>query len=174
MFYIKHIKNEEHYSFLINNVLKQAKEFVWIGTADIKDLHIKKNTKIIPFLKELDLLIKKGINIRLIHAKEPGKQFIKDFDRFPVLVKNLERSLCIRVHFKIIIIDGKIAYTGSANLTGAAFGMRSKSTRNFESGIITNDPEFVESIMNQFDDVWAGKFCKKCNFRKVCPDPIIV
>jgi hypothetical protein len=27
--------------------------------------------------------------------------------------------------------------------------------------------------MNQFDDVWIGKFCKTCKRRDFCHDPII-
>lgn len=63
----------------------------------------------------------------------------------------MERQLCPRVHFKHIIVDGKIAYTGSANLTGAGLGIKGSHTRNFESGIVTTDPELVEQIMKQFD-----------------------
>lgn len=173
MFFIRHIKNEQHYEFLLNQAIKSVQKFLWIGTADIKDLHYKKSGQAYPLLKELDRLIKSGIQIRLLHAKEPGKRFMEDFDKYPALWNRLERSLCIRVHFKIIVVDGKLVYTGSANLTGAAFGMRSINSRNFESGIVTNDPEMVESVMNLFDDVWIGSYCEKCKFLQKCPDPII-
>ena len=59
-------------------------------------------------------LIKKGREVRLIHPKEPGPNFREDFDRYPVLFTGLERVLCPRVHFKIIIFDLKLAYIGSA------------------------------------------------------------
>jgi phosphatidylserine/phosphatidylglycerophosphate/cardiolipin synthase-like enzyme len=85
----------------------------------------------------------------------------------------MERQLCPRVHFKHIIVDGKFAYTGSANLTGAGLGIKSPDTRNFESGIITTDPLFVSSIMSQFDNVWIGKYCKTCKRRDFCGDPIL-
>ena len=32
-------------------------------------------------------------------------------------------------HFKILIFDLELAYIGSANLTGAAFGMKGKDNR---------------------------------------------
>jgi phosphatidylserine/phosphatidylglycerophosphate/cardiolipin synthase-like enzyme len=85
----------------------------------------------------------------------------------------MERQLCPRVHFKHIIIDGKFAYTGAANLTGAGLGIKGSGTRNFESGIITTDPEIVSSVMSQFDDVWRGKYCKSCKRRGFCGDPIL-
>jgi hypothetical protein len=28
-------------------------------------------------------------------------------------------------------------------------------------------------IMNQFDEVWLGKYCKGCGRREFCSDPII-
>ena len=65
------------------------------------------------------------------------------------------------------------AYTGSANLTGAGLGIKSTNTRNFESGFVTTIPEVIDTIMNQFDDVWMGKFCKNCKRREFCPDPIL-
>ncbi len=53
----------------------------------------------------------------------------------------------------------KKAYTGGANLTGAGRGAKSENRRNFESGILTDDPVMVNSIMNQFDQVWIGGHC---------------
>ena len=76
------------------------------------------------------------------------------------------------MHFKQIIIDGRIAYSGSANLTGAGLGMKGANTRNFESGILTGDPGLVDQIMQQFDDVWMGKHCQSCKRREYCGDPI--
>jgi phosphatidylserine/phosphatidylglycerophosphate/cardiolipin synthase-like enzyme len=71
------------------------------------------------------------------------------------------------------VIDGSFAYMGSANLTGAGLGMKGVNNRNFESGIVTTDSEMVDSIMDQFDEVWMGKFCKSCKLRDICPDPIV-
>lgn len=61
---------------------------------------------------------------------------------------------------------------GSANLTGAGLGMKATSTRNFEAGILTDDPQIVEQAMNQFDEVWIGTPCKTCKRKDVCLDPI--
>ena len=35
-----------------------------------------------------ELARRDGVDIRLIHAKEPGPRFRKDFDRFPELVES--------------------------------------------------------------------------------------
>ena len=168
---LKFISNEQLFKEAIEPIAK-AKSFVWIGTADIKDMHIPFGGRVTSFLSLLNDLCKKRVEIRLLHAKEPGPHFRNSYDKYPLLLERLERQLCPRVHFKLIIIDGKLAYTGSANLTGAGLGIKGKNTRNFESGIITSDPALVEQIMKQFDEVWMGKHCRSCQRKQYCGDPI--
>ena len=169
--FITYIQNEQHYTEVISRVA-MVKQSLWIGTADIKDLYVTKGNDVVPFLSTLAELLKKGVDVRLIHAKEPGPMFRDDFDRYPILATDLERVCCPRVHFKLMIFDLETAYIGSANLTGAGMGMKSENRRNFEAGILTDNPEIVEQTMNQFDEVWIGKHCKKCKRRDFCPDPI--
>lgn len=168
---LKFITNEELFKEVIQPIAR-AETFVWIGTADIKDMHMSYKGRVTSFLAVLNDLCKKGVAIRLLHAKEPGPNFRKSFDKYPRLWEAMERQLCPRVHFKQIIIDGRIAYSGSANLTGAGLGMKGANTRNFESGIVTGDPALVDLIMQQFDDVWMGKHCRQCKRREYCGDPI--
>ena len=166
------ISNSVHYKEVLSHVT-HVKQSLWIGTADIKDLYIEERKVKKPFLEALAKLIKKGVAVRLIHAKEPGPVFREDFDRYPILYDGLERVLCPRVHFKIMVFDGNEAYIGSANLTGAGIGMKADGTRNFEAGILTDDQVIVEQAMNQFDEVWIGKHCKTCKRKDFCPDPIL-
>lgn len=171
MSWMKYIRDEAHYDEVITRVAS-VKSSLWIGTADIKDLYVKDGAREVPFLAVIAKLIKKGVDVRLIHAKEPGPIFREEFDRYPVLVERLERALCPRVHFKIIVFDGEVAYFGSANLTGAGIGMKGNTRRNFEAGILTDDPEMVGEAMNHFDGVWSGRRCKGCGRRQYCGDPI--
>jgi len=166
------ITNKDIYEKVIQQRIPFAEKFVWIGTSDLKDFYVKKKTKMVPFLEVLSDLIKKGVEIRLIHAKEPGEIFREEFDKYPALIKGMERLLCPRVHFKIVIIDGTFAYTGSANLTGAGMGSKSENNRNFENGFITDNKSLVGQILNQFDSVWMGKHCKKCDRKKFCTEYI--
>jgi len=168
---IQFITDREIYEEVILKRIPKTKKLLWIGTADIKDMYVKQGLSMAPFLQVLSDLIGKGVSIRLIHAKEPGPNFRKDFDRYPNLYAGLERVLCPRVHFKSVIIDNKFAYSGSANLTGAGMGAKSATRRNFESGFITEDQLLISQIAKQFDDLWMGKNCKGCNRKKYCPDP---
>lgn len=168
---IEYIADTDHYNKVLAKVTN-VKQSLWIGTADIKDLHVKVGETTKPFLAVIALLIRRGVEVRLIHAKEPGPNFRADFDRFPVLYDRLERVLCPRVHFKMMVFDGREVYIGSANLTGAGIGMKSSDKRYFEAGILTDIPIVIELAMTQFDEVWRGYHCKYCRRKDICPDPI--
>ena len=166
------ITDTAHYSTVLDLAMK-SKRSLWIGTADIKDLYVLQGRAEKPFLGVLSELLGRGVEVRLIHAKEPGPNFRADFDRYPRLAKMLERVMCPRVHFKIIVIDHTVCYVGSANLTGAGMGMKSPYRRNFEAGILTDEPALVDAAIEEFDKVWRGSECGKCQRRNVCPDPIV-
>jgi hypothetical protein len=51
--------------------------------------------------------------------------------------------------------------------------MKSANRRNFESGIVSTNPDLENDIMNQFDEVWIGKHCKNCGRKDYCLDPIV-
>ncbi len=162
------ITDREIYEKVILGAVPGAESFVWIATADLKDLYVARRGKMLPFLGTLSELVRRGVAIRLLHAKEPGPRFRRDFDRYPGLIQGMEKILCPRVHFKCVVVDGRTAYTGSANLTGAGMGAKSGKNRNFESGIFTTDTAVVRRIMDQFDAVWMGGRCPGCGRRRYC------
>ena len=127
MSFIKYIADESHYKEVLS-LVEKAKRTVWIGTADIKDLYVDDK----PFLALIASLLKKGVEVRLIHAKEPGTAWREDHEKHPILYDGMER----------------------------------------EAGILTDDPEMLDAAIEQFDNVWIGKFCKECGRREYCADPI--
>lgn len=171
------VLNEEIHAALFSDLIPSAGKFLWIATADVKDLHIARpgRKRYDTFLALFDQLIEDGVEIRLIHAKEPGPRFRKDFDRFPNLIGSdrFERVLCPRNHMKCVIADGRRAFLGSANLTGAGMGAKSVRRRNFECGMMVETPETVQGLMDEFDKIFMGDHCIKCDRRDVCPDPIV-
>jgi phosphatidylserine/phosphatidylglycerophosphate/cardiolipin synthase-like enzyme len=164
------LSNEQIYEKLILHTIPKARKYIWIATADIKDMYVKNGKRMIPFLEILGDFIKEGILVRIIHAKEPGVNFRTDFDKNPVLIKNLERMLCPRNHLKLVIIDGKYAFMGSANLTGAGMGAKSRNRRNFECGILTDDKKMVKEFIDIFDSIWIGTHCKTCGRKEYCAE----
>ena len=167
-----YIADTNHYSEVISRIPK-VKRLLWITTADLKDLYVeKKSGALVPLLQILNDLVKKGAEVRLIHAKEPGTAFREDFDKYPALWGGMERRLCPHVHMKIIVMDSNLVYVGSANLTGADMGMKSAANRNFEAGFLTDEPGFIDAAMSHFDQIWEGTFCSKCGRKDFCSDRI--
>jgi len=164
------VTDRQIYDQVIMKAIPRATRFVWIATANVKDLYVEKGSRMVPFLQVLADLLEDGVQVRLMHAREPGPNFMEDFDKYPAIVKGLERMLCPRCHLKCVVVDGNFAYVGSANLTGAGMGAKSNHNRNFESGVITEDSKFVRSVMEQFDDIWMGARCDGCKRKEHCAD----
>lgn len=83
----------------------------------------------------------------------------------------MTRYIADEAHFaEVLALVPKVRrslWIGTANLTGAGIGMKGTGTRNFEAGILTDEPELVEAAIGQFDCVWAGFRCKGCFTRDV-------
>jgi len=169
------VLNEATYQKVLLELVMGAQRFLWIVTADIKDLHVNDGGSFVPLLKVLADKLREGVEIRLVHAKEPGPRFREDFDRFPELIQGegFERILCPRMHMKCVVADGRRAYIGSANLTGAGMGAKSPHRRNFEAGMITDDRSHIAELMAFLDALYLRDHCRKCQRRDICPDPIV-
>lgn len=51
-------------------------------------------------------------------------------------------------------------------------GAKSGRKRNFENGVLTDAPELITPLEEQFDAVWRGDFCSECGRKDFCSDPI--
>lgn len=167
---LRFVTDREIYDEVICGAVPKATRLLWLATADLKDLYVHKRGRMTPFLEVLSDMVRRNVEVRLLHAKEPGPAFRADFDRYPNLSKGLERMLCPRVHLKCAVVDGQYAYSGSANLTGAGVGAKSVNRRNFESGIVTTDPAIIGRIMEQFDAIWRGSHCPECDRKEYCDE----
>ena len=75
------LSNREIYTSVVCGIVPQARERLWIVTADIKDMYVppthamratEARRDMVPFLEVLAGMVKRGIEVRLIHAKDPG------------------------------------------------------------------------------------------------------
>ena len=58
------------------------------------------------------------------------------------------------------------------SMPATEMGMKSAANRNFEAGILTDEPGFIDSAMSHFDQVWEGSHCKSCGRKDFCHDRI--
>ena len=55
------ITDIEIYEKVILGEIPRASEFLWIATSDMKDLHVRKGRRMVPFLEVLSDLVDKGV-----------------------------------------------------------------------------------------------------------------
>ena len=159
---------------VIQEAILNATDYVWIATANLKDMHIPKARGYKPILEAFNDMAVEGISFRIIHSDLPSRSFRKTLDRFSRLTKGaLELQICQRSHWKMVIVDSRFAYLGSANFTGAGLGAKRDQKRNFELGVTSYDTELVLKLMDLYDTFWIGTYCSNCAFLKDCADPII-
>lgn len=166
--------NEQIYLDVVQRRLPAVRRYLWIFTADLKDLHVHRDGRFVPLLDILAERVRAGVEVRLIHAKEPGPRFRRDFDRHRELIESelFERILCPRMHMKILVGDGRWVFIGSANLTGAGLGAKHPDRRNFEAGWLSEDPGVIAQVLEFADAFYLGDHCRSCRLRDVCPEPL--
>jgi phosphatidylserine/phosphatidylglycerophosphate/cardiolipin synthase-like enzyme len=175
---------EELYREVILRRLVQARESVWMATANLKEMYVEDPAKdgsggsagkggFRSILDVFNDLARRKVELRILHAELPSRPFRAAFDQARRLWSGgLQLKICPRVHLKTVIVDGAWIYLGSANLTGAGLGAKSAGKRNFEVGFCTEDFEVIDRVSALFQSIWSGAECGACKLRQVCPDPL--
>lgn len=167
------IEGDALHDRVVVDAVCEARQFVWIATADLKDMHIRRGQRYVPVLEHFAELARHGVRFRIVHSTLPTAPFRSTLETLPTLVRDaLELQICPRSHWKMVVVDGNFAYAGSANFTGAGLGVKHADRRNFELGFVGREPAFVDALINKFDDFWMGNRCVSCRLRARCPDPI--
>lgn len=172
------IVNENHYQEVIERICS-AKSSIKIMTGDFKRFRLKPTEEQgneykdgTPFIKNLMEKAVDGVSVQIICSK-PSPFFMDEWKEYYQQMNNpklFELKFCLRNHSKVIIIDDKVAYIGSANVTPAGLGQGIFTPGNFEAGIITENNDLVSSIIAHFSEIWSSKSCINCHRADKCQE----
>ena len=166
---------ESHYKEVIERI-SAAKSSIKIMTGDFKRFKLKPTAKQgknyndgTPFIKHLMEKAGKGISVQIICSR-PSKSFKEEYDALyeRIKPKNLRIYYCERNHSKVVIVDNKVAYVGSANVTPAGLAQGVMSPGNFEAGILTENHQFISQLNTLFSKIMNGDYCYNCHLANKC------
>lgn len=177
---LKLLRDRSHYDEVTSRV-EGARVSVWIATANLKDVHVeapvgtraRARGRYVSMVVVLRDLARRGVDVRILHGGEPSRFFKASLERRGKGDGgDLRLARCVRVHMKMIAIDGALLYLGSANFTGAGLGAKADARRNFEAGIVTDDEHLLDEMQATFEEIWSGRRCAGCKVRSECPAPL--
>ena len=169
-----------HFQRIVRDGILRARTSVDVMTADFKAMLVpgagatrggRRGGGDAPSIVEVfRRLAARGVEIRLMHAGTPSSAALRELKR--ALPSNLTIRRCPRLHSKAVVIDCRVMYLGSANLTGAGLGAKADGKRNFELGVWTESPALIDGVLEQFNALWEGRHCGGCRRKDVCPVPL--
>ena len=138
-------------------VIDAAAETLWIQHPKFVDAVI---------LERIVAARERGVKVRVLCG---GKHGISDWDIFDTFSSlrvmerfrvKIRRQKQLKLHAKLILVDGRAALTGSMNIDRSAFDVRR------ELGIEVDAPEVVERLRRTFEADW------KAASKYSAPDPL--
>ena len=168
------VVDAQHYHRIVRDGILKAAISLDIMTADFKAMLIPAagtgGRDAPSIVKVFRRLAEKGVEIRLLHAGTPSSAALRELKR--ELPAGLTIRRCPRLHAKAVVVDCRVMYLGSANLTGAGLGAKADGRRNFEMGVWTESPALIDGVLEQFNALWEGRRCDGCGRKDVCPVPL--
>lgn len=179
------ITNHQHLQRVVIDGMLRAEVSLDIMTADFKAMLVPpqglsgsggRGRSAPSIVQHLAKLAQKGVEVRLMHSGVPSGPALRELKKMLPKLKDQGGSFvirrCPRLHTKAVIVDACAMYLGSANLTGAGLGAKSAGRRNFEMGIWTHASPMIDSVLQQFNELWEGQSCVDCQRKDVCPVPL--
>ena len=170
------IINEDHYQEVIERICA-AKSSIKIMTANFKRFRLKPTEDQgyhyndgTPFIQYLMEKAVEGVSVQIICSR-PSASFTEEWQEYYQQMEEpdlFEYMFCDRNHSKIAVVDDKLAYIGSANVTPAGLGQGVFTPGNFEAGILTEDPGVISSLKEFFSIIWDEKWCINCHRAEKC------
>lgn len=160
--------DDDSFEHIVHNGFLLAKEEIWFTSAKTTDFMIPNpHTKeAFNFTHWLVRLRNRGVKINFILTpREKEKKVYQKLKN----EENIEFRFCYNLHLKVILTDRSWLYFGSANLTGAGLGSRTRKGRNnFEIGVITTNKQAIMNVERLLLRIWNGLECDSCYQKTKC------
>jgi phosphatidylserine/phosphatidylglycerophosphate/cardiolipin synthase-like enzyme len=167
----EYLTGERIYTRVLVHLIPSAKDSLLVATATLKATRIlRPGGQAESVVRLFERLGDRGVEVRVLHSGVPSGPFLEEIKSVRPGAFHMRR--CARTHFKAAVVDGQRLYLGSANLTGAGLGAKSAGRRNFEVGLVSDDPVLVDSVADLFEGIWSGSMCQACRQRPHCPVPL--
>jgi phosphatidylserine/phosphatidylglycerophosphate/cardiolipin synthase-like enzyme len=167
---IRFIRDDEHYGAVLEEGMLRAERSIKIATANVKEIRVRRGKRFVSILRAFEEMVERGVSIRILHGAAPSRRFRAELEASPILASNerFEMLFCPRAHLKMVLVDGRFLYVGSANFTGAGLGVKKKERRNFELGFTSSDPETIRWHESIFETIWSNALCETCDRKEYC------
>jgi len=168
---VEYLTGSDIYDRVLADLIPSAADSLLIATATLKAARvIGRDGAAESIVHLLARMGERGVAVRILHSGVPSGPFLEELKAVEPHAFQMRR--CPRTHFKAAVIDAGQLYLGSANLTGAGLGAKSAGRRNFEIGLVTDDPGLVDTVADLFEAIWSGALCESCQRRPHCPVPL--
>jgi hypothetical protein len=172
----EYLEDEELYERVVEGGIAGAAVSLDLATANLKSMRVEYPPGLADFVPLPGVLLRKvadGVRVRLLHSGVPSEAFLEELRSTGLWRQpGFAMRRCPRVHLKLAVVDGRAAYLGTANLTGAGLGAKGERRRNFEAGIWTASAQLVGRLERFFLSIWEGALCDGCGRADYCPQPL--
>ena len=152
---VLYVADEEHLTQVFKR-MTEVKHSLKIATANLKNFNVTIETddgeETLRLCDFFLLLVERGVHVQVVCMK-PFGFYNNAKENCPQLLESnlFELRYNEHNHMKIFIFDDECAYIGSANITSAAIGKRTK--RNYEAGMLV-EGTMMQAPLNHFEKVW--------------------
>ncbi len=141
---IKEVLTEGDFSRTIEDIVKGAQQYVYFASAWVKGGMFRR------IMSNIDTTL---VDVRLIVRGSEKKDFeITDPSVFGI--EGVKYAYHPSLHAKMIIVDGKKAIVGSANITYSGL----KEHGNREVAIVIEDEEVIGELVSYFQTIWNESY----------------
>ena len=170
---LTYYKSGEVFFPVLIEELKKAEEFIFI---EFFILEVDDSWGEI--LKILEQKAKKGVNIRVLcdgfgspmASSKSYQKYMKehgiDFKVFLPLIPFFSTHLNNRDHRKIVVVDGKVAFTGGVNISNEYFNRDHKRFAYWKDNAVKIEGQAIQNLTAMFLQTWNISSTSKENYEK--------